>query len=132
MPGKFEVHEHSFVRGPRARGSNWPDSKVAHSHFGGDVPHSHPDTGPASYTIDKDDWARATGMVGGGRKTFTAAPSGEQLKVIPRTAEESTFEIVVMDPPANFKGEGGGMVAAARMQLAFGMRARVIDGRRRD
>ena len=126
MPGKFEVHEHCYTSGPR---SNRPGYKFEHSHFGGDVPHTHPNTGPASYAIDKDEWFRATGLQGGGRKKFTAKPSGEQLQTIPRTAEENTFEIHVSDPPPGFVGTGGGLQAAARMVLAFGMTARVIDGR---
>lgn len=115
-PVRLEVHEHCIIRGRRANGWN---SSFEHSHEGGDVPHSHPDTGPASYTIDKDEWLRATGLKGGGRKKFTAKPTGEQFELIPRTAEESTFEIVVCDPPAppGFVGEGGGMAAAARMTL---------------
>lgn len=121
QPVKLEVHEHSFIRGPRA---NRLGSSLQHSHEGGDVPHSHLDTGPAGYTIDKDEWLRATGLSGGGRKKFTKAPTGEQFPVIPRTPEESSFEVIVCDPPAppGFTGEGGGHHAVARMVLAFGLR----------
>lgn len=128
-PRKLEVHEHCIIRGPRA--NRW-DSKFEHSHDGGDVPHTHPDTGPGSYTIDKDEWARATGLKGGGRKKFTAAPSGEQHEFIARTAEESAFEVLVGNPsaPPGFTGEGGGHHAAARMVLAHKLRpiVRSADG----
>lgn len=118
---KLEVHEHSIIRGPRA---NSPRSSIEHSHEGGDVPHTHPETGPAHYTIDKDEWLRATGLRGGGRKRFTDAPAGEQLEFIARRPEDSVFEVIVCDPPAppGFKGEGGGLHAAARMAMAFGLR----------
>jgi hypothetical protein len=124
---KLEIHEHCFIRGPRARFAGADASHLVHSHVGGDVPHSHPDTGPASYTIDKDDWYARTGLQGGGRKKFTSAPTGEQFSTIPRTPEESTFGVIVCDPPApsGFTGEGGGHHAAARMVLAFGMKADV-------
>ncbi len=117
---KLEVHEHCFVRGPRASG---PAYKFEHSHEGGSTPHTHPDTGPASYTIDREEWLRATGMRGGGRKRFSARPTGEQFVAVPRTDEESYFEIIVGDPPAppEFTGEGGGHHAAARMVLTFGL-----------
>lgn len=117
---KFEVHEHCFISGPRA--NRW-DYKFEHSHPNGDVPHTHEHTGPSSYTIDKDEWLRMTGLSGGGRKKFTAKPLGLQLVAIPRAAEDSAFEIIVCDPPAppDFEGEGGGHHAAARMVLAFGL-----------
>ena len=128
MARAFEVHEHRFISGPRARGSAWPRSTLVHSHFGGEAPHKHPDTGPSSYTIDKDEWFRVTGLKGGGRKQFTPAPSGEQLPVIRPSAEESSFEIHVMDPPPGFVGSGGGMTTAARMVLGHRLKAVVIDG----
>ena len=127
---KLEVHEHCFIHGPRANGWAY---KFEHSHEGGEVPHTHPDTGPSSYTIDKDEWFARTGLRGGGRKNFTKAPTGEQFAVsVPRTVEEQTIEVIVCDPPkgAQFENvEGGGHHAAARMVMAFGMIARVIDGR---
>lgn len=121
---KLEVHEHSFIRGPRSRWAGTDAGRLIHSHEGGDQPHSHPDTGPASYTIDKDEWFQATGLRGGGRKKFTATPNGEQFEVIPRAPEEDAFEIVFCDPPApaGFTGEGGGHYTAARMVLAFDLR----------
>lgn len=73
----LEVHEHCIISGPRAYTAGL--NKVRHSHADGDRAHSHADTGPASYTIDKDEWAAATGLRGGGRKKFTKRASGEQL-----------------------------------------------------
>jgi hypothetical protein len=89
----FEVHEHSYVRGPRTNGPG--PSKFAHAHERGDEPHEHLDTGPATYTIDKDEWYAATGMCGGGRKKFVAAPTGPQLAFLER--EERTFRVVFCD-----------------------------------
>lgn len=132
--GRLEVHEHCFIRGPRSRWAA-PHGRVVHSHEGGDVPHTHPDTGPGSYTIDKDERLRATGLKGGGRKKFTAAPTGEQFPTIPRTPEENAFEVIVCDPPAAgttaAQGTGPGEALPLRMVLAFGMRPVVIDGGKR-
>jgi hypothetical protein len=77
-PGHFEVHKHSWITNLRARNCNYTFS---HSHEGGDRPHHHPDTGPACYTIDKDDWLRNTGLRGGGRKKFTKNPRGQQMPI---------------------------------------------------
>ncbi len=114
----FEVHEHAIVSGARAgRGVD-----IVHSHEGGEIPHGHPHTGPAHYTIDKDEWARATGGVqGGGRKEFTASPEGEQLPTVELEGHQKSFEIHYGDPPPGFEGTGGGHLAAARMVLAFRM-----------
>ena len=76
---RLEVHEHSFIFGPR---STLAGSRLVHSLEGGDVQHKHPDTGMASSTIDKDEWMQRTGLKGGGRKKFTASPSGEQHPLI--------------------------------------------------
>ena len=120
---KLEVHEHHFVTGPRVGGhyerSGWHTGKFSHSHEGGDRSHEHPDTGPASYTIDKDEWLARTGLKGGGRKKFTAKPTGEQFAGT--TPYRGSFEIIVGPPPAGFEGEGAGVAPAVRMQLAFGM-----------
>jgi hypothetical protein len=128
----FEVHEHGFIRG------RW--DKVSHSHEGGDASHEHPDTGPACYTIDRAAWARATGLSGGGRKRFTAKPSGERLPLI--KTEPATFDVFILDSAqhasrvdgklhaeAECDGKCGDPVgfAAERMKLAFGMTARVHD-----
>jgi len=132
---RLEVHEHSYVSGPRARGGygrdgKWLQSKFAHSHEGGDRRHRHPETGPAAYTIDKDEWFRTTGLRGGGRKTFTFDPTGEQLPIVELDEDEHSFEVIVMNPsaPPGFIGEGGGFAAAARMVLQFGLKARVRRG----
>jgi hypothetical protein len=75
---KFEVHTHAlFGRGGSVR-------TITHSHVGGDTPHLHDGSGPASYTIDKDEWFALTGLRGGGRKKFTVKPTGEQLPLTGR------------------------------------------------
>jgi hypothetical protein len=136
MSAAFEVHEHIFISGPRANGvfiqaTQKTTSHCSHSHAGGSAPHKHPDTGPASYTIDKDDWSRATGMLGGGRKKFTKQPTGEQLPIADLEDWQKSFEIVVCPPPKEFRGTGAGMAAAIRMILGFGMTvAAVRDGRK--
>lgn len=114
----LEVHEHWIISGPRARCA----AKIIHSHVGGDTPHKHPDTGPAAYTIDKDDWARATGGVeGGNRKRFTRSPEGEQLQRVELEEWQKSFEIHHGDPPPGWQGSGGGHLAAARMVLGSKM-----------
>lgn len=133
---RLEVHEHSFVSGPRAGGhyenSVWHTGKFTHSHEGGAQPHQHEDTGPATYTIDADDWFRATGGTrGGSRKRYTVKPSGEQMPIRELEEWQKSFTVVVCDPPADFKGTGGGDLAAARMALTFRMQPHVIDGRKR-
>lgn len=121
----LEVHEHNFIRGERAN-KTWR-YKLSHSHEGGDIPHSHPDTGPSCYTIDKDDWLRTTGLRDGGRKVFTPEPTGDQFSYIPRDTSECEFEIHIGPNPPDFRGSGGGFYAASRMALAFGMKAKIID-----
>jgi hypothetical protein len=122
----LDVHEHVFVSGPRSHGmfiraTQKTTAHFSHSHEGGDVPHQHPDTGPASYTIDKDEWFRATGLRGGGRKKFTAKPNGEQFQIVELEDWQKSFEIIVGPPPKEYHGEGPGISPAARMILGFGM-----------
>lgn len=129
----LEVHEHIFITGPRANGCFiWAQQKTtshfSHSHEGGDVPHSHPDTGPACYVIDKDDWFRTTGLHGGGRKVLTAAPSGEQMPRVELEKWQTEFEIIVGPPPKVFIGEGPGIALPARMILACGMKVAALRG----
>ncbi len=122
---RLEIHEHHFVSGPRSHKTWCWDFK--HSHLGGNIPHQHPDTGPACYTIDKDEWLRATGGVkGGGRKQFTGKPSGEQMEWVELEECQKSFKIIVCDPP-DPTGQGGADLAAARMMLAFRMRPIVCD-----
>lgn len=92
---RLEIHEHSWISGPNANRS-WL-RRIEHSHADGHIPHSHPDTGPACYTIDKDKWFRATGMMGGGKKKYTTKPTGPQLDFIPRPEEDSTFDVIMVD-----------------------------------
>lgn len=130
---RLEVHEHAFTSG------RW--DKISHSHEGGDAPHEHPDTGPASYTIDKDEWARKTGLRGGGRKKYTAKASGEQFPLVPRGPQ--FFDVFVLDSALVAGNDGklrpirpsdeilGGGPVAERMQQACGLTARVHDLRTR-
>lgn len=142
MAAKLEVHSHSYVRGRYANGGayekdgTWTPSTFTHSHEIGSEPHQHTDAGPASYTIDKDEWARTTGLQGGGRKRFTAKPTGPQMDRVELEDWQKTFTIIVGEPVAKCSacGEdhgatGGGMATAARMVLAFGMSASVIESR---
>ncbi len=119
-----EVHEHFFIGGPRSRWAGQPQGKLVHSHEGGDRPHQHPDTGPASYTIDKEEWLRTTGLFGGGRKTFTKAPTGEQLPLAELEDWQKSFEVIVGDPAmgSQFKEHHGpGLALPMRMALGFKM-----------
>jgi hypothetical protein len=129
----LEVHQHIFITGKRANGLFNPATQkttahFSHSHEGGDIPHTHPHTGPASYTIDKDEWFRSTGLRGGGRKKFTPKPAGEQMLFTERTVEENSFEIIVGPPPKDQQGEGPGMALPMRMILGFGMTVSDIRG----
>jgi hypothetical protein len=137
MTKSLEVHAHSFVRGPRSGGhyerDGWHTGTFSHSHEGGDVPHEHQDCGPATYTIDKDEWARETGLRGGGRKKFTAKPSGEQMPIVEMEDWQKTFDVVYCDQPTGpqFDGmTGGGLGAAVRVKQTFRMHAVVRDQRR--
>ena len=96
MAGRFEVHEHSYVSGPNARWAS-PGNRLEHSHADGSTGHQHPDTGPAAFTIDKDEWYAATGMKGGGRKAYTKVPSGPQLERVELEPWQTTFEVVFCD-----------------------------------
>ena len=127
-PKPLEVHEHSIISGPRANRGE----KIVHSHADGDVPHQHPHTGPAAYTIDKDEWSQATGgLAGGGRKRFTAKPEGEQLPRVELEDWQKGFEVHYAEDPTGGLGNvtGGGHLAAARMMLAFKMEAVVVPFR---
>lgn len=120
MAGKLEVHEHCFTSGPRSKHYVY---KFEHSHEGGNIPHSHPDTGPSSFTIDKDEWLRATGLRGGGRKKFTVKPNGEQFPYVER--EPMTFDVIVVGDggrAASGGAEGPGIAPVARMALTFGLK----------
>lgn len=115
---KLEVHEHSYIAGPRRGG-------FSHSHEGGDKPHEHVEgaveTGPGCYTIDKDEWYARTGMRGGGRKKFTVKPTGVQIPLIAR--EPSKIRVfIVGDGGASVAGGGSGpgLAVVDRMVLAFG------------
>jgi hypothetical protein len=126
----LEVHEHLICGGPFAHGGlydrtgKWDNGRIVHSHSGGEIPHTHPGTGPASYTIDKNEWQKATGLRGGGRKKFTAKPSGQQMPLVARTEEENTFELILCKPTPPEWGLGPGIALPARM--IFGSRLKWI------
>lgn len=114
----FEVHEHWDLRvcGGRLR----------HSHDGGNARHQHAGYGPASYTIDKDDWFRTTGLSGGGRKKFTKRPSGRQELIVALEPWQGTFEIQIVGDggvEAAREGEGPGVALPVRLILANKMTA---------
>jgi hypothetical protein len=100
------VHEHRFIRGPRSnRTGNWPahlSGTLRHSHEGGDAPHEHPDTGPASFTL--------------GKQKLTARPNGEQFTLVSR--EPEFFDVFVLDS-ALVNGEDGNLrqIRAGRRYL---------------
>jgi hypothetical protein len=123
-PRGHEVHEHCIIRGDRAH-KTWCN-KIVHSHPGGHLPHQHADTGPASFTIDKDDWFRATGLRGGGRKKFTKKPTGEQFPIVELEPWQTEFEVIYAPPPKDWKGTGGGMATASRMILGSKMKVSKI------
>lgn len=135
MKGRLEVHEHSFVSGPRSGGhyenNAWHTGKFSHSHEGGDKPHCHENTGPSSYVIDKDDWFRATGLRGGGRKKFTAKPSGEQMPIRELEDWQKSFRVIVCDRMPDQKGDGPGIALPMRMMKQFKMTAQFVDGRKK-
>lgn len=132
----LEVHTHTYLRGGHYVGSEWT-TKVVHSHEGGDAPHEHPGVGPASYTIDKDEWLRTTGLTGGGRKKFTKTPSGPQLERVELEPWQTSFTIIVGEPPPGAAAgadpsSGGGVPTAARMILGHRMHARINEEDRMD
>jgi hypothetical protein len=124
------LHEHSFASGPRSGGhyekGKWHDGKIRHSHPGGEIPHTHENTGPACY---------------GYRHKFSKRPTGEQLgAAIPRSEEDNTFDLVIADtahigvedgfvPVGNTPIEEITTPAADRMVRTFGMKCNVIDMR---
>lgn len=126
---RLEVHEHRFIRGPRSlRTGNWPahlSGTLVHSHEGGDVPHEHPDTGPACFAL--------------GRKKHTARANGEQFPLI--KTEPQTFDVFVLDSalvsengklrPITPDDEIGTNFQADIIERKFGMRANVVDLRTR-
>ncbi|HXI17793.1 MAG TPA: hypothetical protein VNM48_15640 [Chloroflexota bacterium] len=86
----LEVHTHSYIAGSRS-------GKVDHSHADGSRRHQHAATGPAKYTIDKDEWYATTGYKGGGRRKFTKNPVGPQLPLVELEAWQQSFKVVFCD-----------------------------------
>lgn len=124
-PRGLEVHEHSYVSGPNAHKS-WLRT-LTHSHADGSTPHEHEHTGPACYVIDKDAWAAATGLKGGGRKRYTKAPTGPQLAWVERPECERTFRVIICAPVPG-QGAGPGLAPVARMVLGYGLIPIVSEG----
>lgn len=128
--GRLEVHEHAYVSGRRV------PATISHSHEGGNEPHQHANTGPAVYVIDKDDWNRMTSLVGGGRKTFTSSPTGEQSPIVELEDWQRGFEIILdeescrrfADQHPGMVVTGAGVAPAARMVLAFKQEVRDPSG----
>lgn len=125
---QFRVHEHFFVSGPRSnggydKGGKWITGRFSHSHAGGSVPHTHPETGPSCY--------------GGRKQKLTTRPTGEQMEMILRTPEENTFELIITDsalihgetPIGNTPIEALGFPAAQRMVDSFGLTCVIRDER---
>jgi hypothetical protein len=136
MKGRLEVHSHSFVSGPRSGGhyerdGKWHTGTFEHSHEGGNDAHTHADCGPAHYTIDKDEWARTTGLRGGGRKKFTAQPTGEQFPIEELEDWQKSFDVIIVGDPTPEYGTGPGIALPERIAQSFKSSYRVIDGRRR-
>jgi len=126
-PTGFEVHEHWYITGQKARISG---SRLNHSHAGGNLPHVHEDeiqrTGPGAYTIDRDAWMRETGLRGGGRKRFTSKPTGEQLPIVAVSPPQIDV-VIVGDGGAAIAGAAQGPGTAPIVRLCLGMLAEVAS-----
>jgi hypothetical protein len=132
MTARLEVHEHRYVSGRYANGGAYERGGITHSHQDGAIPHEHPDTGPASYTIDKDQWFKATGLKGGGRKKFTKKPEGPQLERVELEDCQKSFDIVFVGDGGKSvagSGTGPGISLPARMILEFRMTPRIDCGK---
>lgn len=124
--GTLEVHEHCIISGPNKTNIVGRDQV---RHAGGDRPHSHPHTGPSSYTIDKDEWRRTTGLRGGGRKEFTTAPTGPQYdEMTYRTDDELSYDLIIVGPP-HPTDAGPGIALPMRLKLGLGLRPRILEGK---
>jgi hypothetical protein len=132
---KLRIHEHHITSGPRShRTGNWPPGKgseIVHSHEGGDVPHSHPETGPASFLLTKP--------------KFTARATGEQFPYVKTPESELFFDVFVLDSakvndhtptkkkpfgalrPIRPEDEIGLPLQASIIERKFGMHARIHD-----
>lgn len=125
---KLEVHAHSYVASARPAGVPLWEQGFDHAHGDGNDPHQHEFVGPASYTIDKDEWFATTGMRGGGRKKFAQRPKGPQFPRVELDDHQRRFTVVFVPiSAADVRvsgmapvGKGGG-AAVARMALTFGM-----------
>lgn len=119
----LETHEHCYITGPNSRFAGSARGRLTHSHDGGDKPHVHEDaaqrTGCGSYTIDKDEWFKRTGLRGGGHKKFTRKQTGVQMPLIAIGAPQIRVVIVGDGGAAVARGaSGAGESPVVRMQLA--------------
>jgi hypothetical protein len=133
MMDQFIIHEHTYISGPNNRpdykdGKYLGQKRIRHSHPGGEIPHTHEHTGPSHF--------------GHRQRKYSKRPIGEQLAPIPRTEEENTFELVIMDsalvstpdglkPIGDTPIEALGFPAASRMMDSFGMQCIVRDERKK-
>lgn len=125
---QLEVHEHCFVSGPRSRAhydgtGQWVETKFTHSHPGGGIPHTHPQTGPAFYGYRKP--------------KVRTRPTGEQFQWVAIPEEKQSFELVITDsallsgktPIGNTPLEELHMPAADCMIAGFRLKCIVRDER---
>lgn len=135
------VHSHCYVSGKLAHGcyrnGEWFTGTFTHTHEGGDVPHTHPQTGPSFFGHR-------------GVRKYAKKIQGEQFsETIPLTEEENTFELIVTDsailsvpvpfgekvpglvPIGNTPIEALGFPAAERMINGFGMKCIIRDERKK-
>jgi hypothetical protein len=108
----FELHEHSFITGPRSKSGYGKNGKwhvsgetIRHSHPGGSTPHTHEHTGPSCFRVDK----------------YTVRPNSEQLPSIPIPKEDLTFDVIYCGA-VNGRGTGGALATAERMMRTFRLR----------
>jgi hypothetical protein len=116
---RLEVHDHSYVAGPRS--GDPATSRFSHAHQRGDQPHQHPDTGPAAYTIDRDEWYAATGLHGGGRRAFVRRPTGTRLERVELQDWQRRLTVVFCDRGITPAHEQAGVteLQLARMRREF-------------
>lgn len=114
-PRTFRLHKHMWIEGPNARRAG--SHEFEHSHEGGDVPHTHANTGP-SYSR-------------GHRRS--RKPKGPQLDGYRATPRDELIFDVVITRSAQLRSvpdhvaaadSVGGMVGA-RLESEFGLIPRV-------
>lgn len=110
----YQVHEHCVLNSHRS-----PTPKIVHAHDGGEMPHQHPNCGPAFY--------------GYRAPKFSAKPKGEQLPWVDLEDWQRSFEIHYCGASPSkgepgYIGEGPGLLPVERMIHGFKMRvSRIVD-----